>query len=533
LGGEEYSGCHKRLVLLSGPGGGAMSVVEKKIFSIDELSRHLDEIREGKKVVLCHGVFDLLHIGHIKYFESAKKAGDILVVTVTPDRFVNKGPNRPAFPENLRCEAIASLEVVDYVALNNWPTAVETIQVLKPDIYAKGSEYKKAENDLTGKIVDEEKALRDVGGTMLFTDDIVFSSSTLINEYAADFPEETKNFIKALSSMYGEKTVHSYIDNARHLKVLVIGEAILDEYHYCDLVGVASKDPAIVVRYLSQERFAGGILAVANNLASFSDRVDLIAMLGEFESEEAYIKEHLAANINPLFFYKKNSPTIVKQRYVSEGPTIQKIFEVHKIDQRELSAPEQSMLQDQILSRIQEYDLVLVVDFGHGFISPDTARLIAKNAKFLAVNTQANSGNRGFNVISKYPSANFICLNDLEIRLEERHNTGTVCDMVKNVGKKLSCPLTIVTQGNKGCICYPLHEDEIILIPAFAKKVVDRIGSGDALIALGSICAVQQAPAIITGFVGNAAASVAVATVGHRNSIETVSFKKYLSILLK
>lgn len=510
-----------------------MRIAENKIFPIADLSNFLETIRKERKVVLCHGVFDLLHIGHIKYFESAKAAGDILVVTVTPDRFVNKGPNRPAFPEKLRCEAIAALEVVDYVALNMWPTAVETIQLLKPDIYAKGSEYKKTENDLTGMIVEEEKALRDIGGTMLYTDDIVFSSSTLINQYAADFPEETKKFFQTLSTLHGERKILSYVDNARTLKVLVIGEAILDEYHYCDLVGVASKDPAIVVRYLSQECFAGGILAVANNLASFCDQVDLIAMLGEFESEEDYIKDHLAANINSFFFYKKNSPTIVKQRYVSEGPSIQKIFEVHKIDQRDLSLPEQSMLQDQILSHIHEYDLVLVVDFGHGFISPDTAKLIAENAKFLAVNTQANSGNRGFNVISKYPSADFICLNDLEIRLEERHNTGTVCDMVKSVGKKLSCPMTIVTQGNKGCICYPSSEDEIILIPAFAKKVVDRIGSGDALIALGSLCAVQHAPAIITGFIGNAAASVAVATVGHRNSIENVAFKKYLSILLK
>ncbi len=503
-----------------------------KILSLHDLSNHLDKIRQGKKIVLCHGVFDLLHIGHIKYFENAKTEGDILIVTVTPDRYVNKGPNRPAFPEQLRCEAIGALAVVDYVALNEWPTAVETIRLLKPDIYAKGSEYKKSENDLTGMIVVEGQALQEIGGSMLFTDDIVFSSSALLNQFSADFPEETKNFFQTISKMHGENKIFSYIDNARSLKVLVIGEAILDEYIYCEMIGVATKDPAIGVRYLSQERFAGGILAVANNLAQFCDHVDLIAMLGEFESEESFIKEYLHGNINPVFVYKENSPTIIKQRYVAEGPAIQKLFEVHKINQQDLSALEQSMLQDQILSRISNYDLVLVVDFGHGFISQDTAQLISKNAKFLAVNTQANSGNRGFNVISKYPAADFICLNDLEIKLEERHNSGTVFDMIKSVAKKLSCPITIVTQGKRGCICYR-SEEEMIIIPAFAKKVVDRIGSGDAMIAIASLCAMQQAPAIITGFIGNAAASVAVSTVGHRNSIEKVPFKKYLSMLLK
>lgn len=503
-----------------------------KIITIEDLADLLSHIKKEKKIVLCHGVFDLLHIGHIKYFENAKTAGDILIVTVTPDRYVNKGPNRPAFPEQLRCEAIAALAVVDYVALNEWPTAVETIQLLKPDIYAKGSEYKKSENDVTGMIVAEERALQESGGSMLFTDEIVFSSSALLNQFSADFPEETKFFFKTISKLQGESNVFSYIDNARSLKVLVIGEAILDEYNYCDMIGVAAKDPTIVVRYLSQERFAGGILAVANNLANFCDNVDLIAMLGVFESEESFIKEHLHANINPTFFYKENSPTIVKQRYVAEGPAIQKLFEVHRINQSDLLESEQSLLQNQILSRINEYDLVLVVDFGHGFISQDTAQLISKNAKFLAVNTQANSGNRGFNVISKYPSADFICLNDLEIRLEERHNPGTVFEMVKNVAKKLSCPITIVTQGKLGCICYQ-SEEEMIIIPAFAKKVVDRIGSGDALIAIASLCAVQKAPAIITGFIGNAAAAVAVSTVGHRNSIEKIPFKKYLSMLLK
>ena len=503
-----------------------------KILSLQDLSNHLDKIRQNKRVVLCHGVFDLLHIGHIKYFQRAKTAGDILIVTVTPDRYVNKGPDRPAFQEQLRCEAIAALAMVDYVAINEWPTAVETIQLLKPDIYAKGSEYKKAENDVTGMIVEEERALNKIGGSMLFTDDIVFSSSTLLNRFLSDFPEETRNFLRTISTEYGESNIFSYLDNARSLKVLVIGEAILDEYNYCDMIGVAAKDPAIVVQYISKERFAGGILAVANNVAKFCDNVDLIAMLGEFESEEDFIKEHLDSKITPIFFYKKDSPTIVKQRYVGEGPSIQKLFEVHKINQHDLSASEQSMLQDEIISRIKEYDIVLVVDFGHGFISKNTAQLISKNAKFLAVNTQANSGNKGFNVISKYPSADFICLNDLEIKFEERHNSGTIFDMVRNVATKLSCPITIVTQGKLGCICYR-KEEEMVIIPAFAKKVVDRIGSGDALIAIASLCAVQQAPAIITGFVGNAAASVAVATIGHRDSIEKVSFKKYLSTLLK
>ena len=117
----------------------------EKIKTLTELAAILERERSaGKSIVNCHGVIDLLHVGHIRHLEAARKLGDVLVVTVTPDRWVNKGPHRPAFTEQLRAEALASLECVDYVALNEWPTAVETIRLLRPDFYVKGKEIGRA-----------------------------------------------------------------------------------------------------------------------------------------------------------------------------------------------------------------------------------------------------------------------------------------------------------------------------------------------------------------------------------------------------
>ena len=124
-----------------------------KIKDIEELASFLESVRaENSKVVHCHGVFDLLHVGHIRHFEQAKQFGDVLVVTITPDRFVNKGPSRPAFGEALRAEAIAALDCVDYVAINRWPIAVETLRLLRPDFYVKGSDYENPEDDRTAGI---------------------------------------------------------------------------------------------------------------------------------------------------------------------------------------------------------------------------------------------------------------------------------------------------------------------------------------------------------------------------------------------
>jgi rfaE bifunctional protein nucleotidyltransferase chain/domain len=137
---------------------------------------------EGKRVVLCHGCFDLMHPGHIRHFQAAKEMGDCLVVTVTPDVFVDKGQGRPVFNEDLRAGSVAALECVDYAAINKWPTAEETLRLLKPDIYVKGQEFEKAE-DKTGKIQRELKVIEEIGCRVHFTHEVVFSSTALLNKY--------------------------------------------------------------------------------------------------------------------------------------------------------------------------------------------------------------------------------------------------------------------------------------------------------------------------------------------------------------
>lgn len=154
-----------------------------KILDIEDLAKKIQTLKSrGRKIVHCHGCFDLMHIGHIKYFQASKKMGDILVVTLTPDIYVDKGPGRPVFNQDLRAEAIASLECVDYVAVNKWPTAEETLRLLRPDIYVKGQEFEKLE-DKTGKIQKEYEVIKEIGAEIRFTQEIVFSSTKLINDY--------------------------------------------------------------------------------------------------------------------------------------------------------------------------------------------------------------------------------------------------------------------------------------------------------------------------------------------------------------
>ena len=154
-----------------------------KILGLQELKEKLESLKkDGRKIVYCHGCFDLMHPGHIKYFQAAKKMGDILVVTITPDAYVDKGPGRPVFNQDLRAESIAALECVDFVGINEWPTAEETLRFLRPQVYVKGQEFEDLE-DTTGKIQKEFKVVQEIGAEMRFTHEVVFSSTKLLDEF--------------------------------------------------------------------------------------------------------------------------------------------------------------------------------------------------------------------------------------------------------------------------------------------------------------------------------------------------------------
>ena len=157
-----------------------------KVLKFDHLSKTIKAHKEqGQKIVQCHGCFDLMHPGHIKYFQASKKMGDILVVTVTPDKYVDKGANRPVFDQNLRAESIAALECVNYVAINRWPTAEEALRLLLPDYYVKGQEFEKFQ-DKTGKLQKEVEVIKEIKAEIRFTHEVVFSSSKLIKDYFSD-----------------------------------------------------------------------------------------------------------------------------------------------------------------------------------------------------------------------------------------------------------------------------------------------------------------------------------------------------------
>ena len=170
--------------------------MKKKIINFLELEKILKSIkRKEKKIVHCHGVFDLLHIGHLNHFKSAKNYGDILIISVTPDKFVQKGFGRPYFNSEQRMESLASIEVIDFVVLNNSTNGVDIIKKIKPDYYVKDPDYKNFKDDITGQIKKERLAVTKNGGRLVFTEDHTYSSSSILNKFSNTYNLSQKKFI--------------------------------------------------------------------------------------------------------------------------------------------------------------------------------------------------------------------------------------------------------------------------------------------------------------------------------------------------
>lgn len=503
-----------------------------KILPLGELSKKVAKFKlEKKTVVHCHGVFDLLHIGHIRYFEQARRMGDILIVTLTPDGYVDKGPHRPAFEETLRAEAVASLNCVDFVAINQWPTAEETLKMLKPDIYVKGSEYRDISSDMTGKIAKEAKIVSEIGAALKFTDDIVFSSTNLINRYLSNFPDKIRKYLDLFRKRYTLDEVLGYIDRMADLDVTVIGDTIIDEYQYCSALGKSSKDPILAFHYHSKDIFAGGVLAVANHLASFTNSVNLITALGERDSYEAFITPQLHPKVTPHFLTKPGAPTTLKRRFI-EGYTLNKLFEVYIMDDTDLPDAIDSKLRQIIQNTLDKDDLVVVADFGHGLINKDTAKFLSDVSPFLAVNAQANAGNRGFHTVTRYPKADFISLAEHEIRLETRDVSSGLQKLILKTRGHINCDCMAVTKGKEGCIISS-EDGDFIEVPSFTQHIVDRVGAGDSFYSVSALAASLKIPVEIIAFLGNVAGSLAVEILGNKKSIDKDDLKKFIVSLLK
>ena len=453
----------------------------------------MDGIGAGK-TVLCHGCFDLLHLGHLRHLEEAAALGDRLVVSITADDHVNKGHGRPHFHAEQRREALRKLSFVDEVIISDGPTAVETIRRVRPAFYVKGVDYAEKADD--PGLSAEREAVEGVGGQLIITTSEKWSSTKLLR--SVKLSGQALAYIEhARAQGYLDRILDAF-ERADKLSVLFVGETIMDEYRYEKPLGKSSKEFIVVTVAAGHELFDGGILAAAKH--------------GGWQNHR------IATSVS----------TITKTRYVDVDFN-RKLSESYS--SRDIE-PMDDHQRDQLKQLVGEADVVVTIDFGHGMIGV-AEREILQGAKWLAVTAQTNAGNYGFNPVTKYQHADYVCVDEQEARLAAGHQGGTVDQAMFRIMQKMRPDAMTVTRGRYGSVSRAANANATFEVPAFIEAGFDTMGAGDAFLAVAGPLVAAGLNVEVAAFVGNVAGGLKTAILGHRRHVGRDDIIKNLEWLLK
>lgn len=427
------------------------------------------------KVGLAHGVFDILHSGHIDYFKEAKKLCDKLIVSVTADKFVNKGENRPAFLLKDRIKILQSIKFIDKVIVSNHSSAVNVIKKIKPDFYIKGKDYKDLVKNPDKNLKLEISAIKSLNGKFVTTNTRLKSSTKILNE---NFNYLDKNILQFLKN-FNKKKLQSKLKNSyfkeSKVKTLIIGEPIIDVHSYVNVLGKSQKSNVVSTNLVRNEEYGGGIILVANFLAQFYSNLDILSFSNNFNNR--ILKKHLNKNVNVQKVFSKDEKIIFKKRFV-DNYNKSKLFQINENEKNILSNKNKNLYLSKLNKIIKNYDQIIVFDYGYGYLFEECRKLLKKNYKKVFINCQTNSSNYGFNLLTKYERGNTVCVDEIEFRLSVSNKYDDIIFLIKKNYKFIKRFKTfIITTGSGGC--YVCKNNNIYFVPTVFQNLFDTTGCGD------------------------------------------------------
>lgn len=486
----------------------------RKIVPLADLARVRSQFRD-RTIVLCHGAFDLVHVGHMIHFEEARALGDLFVVTLTADKHIMKHRS-VSMREDYRARQVASLEIVDYVAIVDEPSAVGAIDALRPDVYVKGPEYSDLLLDKTSNISHEKALVESYGGCVHFTSGETFSS-TKLSHFLLSSPEAVQDnpllrndrvmFRDVSSCGFRLEEIKSFLVSASRLRVCLLGETIIDEWVDVSVESISQKSRCVAGLETARIRQIGGAGIVALHLAGFVKTV------------HCFTNGLTAADVpgNVTVTPVADTP-LVKTRFVDEV-TGHPLFEAKQLALA-------GVRRDQF-PNFDDYDLVLIADFGHGLLdAAEINRQIARDRRaVVAAMVQVNSSNYGYNLPTKYAGANYYSLNRTEAELCLHEQGHALPALVDRMAALLGCDELSVTDGANGVLVRV--RGERFALPTLSTSVVDTIGCGDAYFALSSLAACLGLPPRMVALAG----SIGAAAMAQRRCNERpISDQEFLTI---
>jgi rfaE bifunctional protein kinase chain/domain/rfaE bifunctional protein nucleotidyltransferase chain/domain len=479
----------------------------RKIKTPDELKKIVGDHPHEKKVVMCHGVFDIVHPGHVRHLIYARSKGDVLVVSLTCDAHITKANMRPFVPEEMRAMNLAALEAVDYVVIDRNPTPVENLKKIQPDYFVKGYEYVKGE--VNPKTKEEQDVIESYGGEFIFTPgDIIYSSSAIIEADPPDLATEKLAFLLegeglSFDDLYGA------LEKFNGLRVHVVGDTIVDTLTQTTLIGANAKTPTFSCRYEGRQDYVGGAGIVAKHLRAAGADVTFTTVLGEDELKDFALKNLETAGVVVNCVVDPTRPTTNKNAFIAGG---YRLLKVDTVDNRSISGK----ILEKICQSVRETDADIAVysDFRHGVFSRETIPSLIDaipGSAFKVGDSQVAS--RWGNILD-FNGFDLITPNEKEARFALGDQDTVVRPLGSELYKRADCKTLMLKMGSRGMITFRARVTDapdmrqFFVVDSFSSHVVDAVGSGDALLAYAALSLKATGNEIIASVLGSLAAAV-------------------------
>lgn len=491
-------------------------MTNRKTLSLDALLAVREQARRGgKTVVHCHGCFDIVHPGHIAHLQYARSLGDVLVVSVSADGQVNKGADRPLIPQELRAGSLAALECVDAVYVNGDPTAVELLEQLQPDVYVKGREYEKSGDP---RFLAEKEVVTRGGGRVVFSSgEVVYSSTTLIGRIRSHdrFNDEKLSRFRDRYDL-GDAAIHRLLAAAAGRKVVVVGDYMLDRYHFCLATGVAGEAPMMSLRAMQQKDYDGAAGVIALHLAGLGATPTLVTCLADDELSSQAAMRLAAAGVEVRAPRVRRS-TVCKHRYVVDQT---KLFKVD--DGAPLPGDSRVDLQlaEHLLAAAEGADAVIFADFGYGTITSGLLDLVLPELRTKVPVLAADVSGRQSNLM-RFKNFDLLCPTEREVREIQHDFASGIGAVVWNLLEATQARQAMITLGKQGLVTFDrtgLPEGARLRsehVPALATDCVDALGAGDALLAAATLTLAAGGSLQAAALIGSLAAAIEVQQVGN------------------
>ncbi len=490
--------------------------VDSKILSLDELVERRRVLREqGHTVVHCHGCFDIVHPGHIRYLRFARSLGDVLVVSITGDAAMNKGIGRPLVGERLRAENLAALEFVDYVTIDPNAWAGPLLERLRPDIYVKGKEY---ETNADPRFLRERQLVESYGGRVVFSSgDVVFSSTEIIARMGERFELEAQR-VAAYCRRHALHLdgVEARLASLHGLHVVVVGDALVDRYVHCEALRFASESPIPTVTPVHEDRFAGGGALVALQLAALGAEVTLLTAAdpgADFERFRSLLDQ---GGVRVELIEAPRRPVYEKVRFLVEGT---KLFKVDHGRPTPLPTPEAQAFARRLVDLARQASGVIATDFGYGlFGSAVLAALDELTASGTALACDVSGSPRAS--ILRFPRPLLATPNEAEMRAALGDDEAGLSNLAVRWFEQTGGKGLLLTLGSRGVVTFapPLPGTRRALadfLPALSSHAIDPVGAGDVLLALAAGAQFAGASLGEAAYLGSCVAALHVNRLGN------------------